>query len=305
MGELLRTVESESRWALGDGLGDTGILRGGGAGLAGRRVFGFDSASAEAFGAGQANLIVQGRFGASSAAGTGVVGFAQANLMVQARLGASSAGGGVVGFAGASTGFFSSFLPPHANIMHLLRPKVASTPCSPAGAVGFGAAMESLSCPTNFSRCSESFIVNGGSMVWIMVEGSGGLGVHVLVPGLVKPSSLVRPAVEMVLLLHVEMHDMPRGGSLSDSASTGELVFEADCNAEVRSDVLRSIPGFEEIFVNDDECWILRGAGRGVRPCSGGSSTSAGTSSSAAMVGGIVLGVDCIVLIPAASVLPM
>lgn len=139
-----------------------------------------------------------------------------------------------------------------------------------------------------------------------MVDGSGGLGVHALVPGLVRPPSLVRSAVEIVLLLQVEMHDMPRGGSLSEWSSTGELVFEADCSAVVRSDVLRSMVGFEilvkEVF---EECWIFRGAGRGVRPCSGGSSASAGTSSSAAMVGGIVLGVLCVVLVPAAPVLPM
>ena len=138
-----------------------------------------------------------------------------------------------------------------------------------------------------------------------MVEGSGGLGVHVLVPGLVKPPSLVKSAVEIVLLLHVEMHDMPRGGSLSEWSSIGELVFEADCSAVVRSEVLRSIAGFG-IFVNDpfEECWVFKGAGRGVRPCSGGSSTSAGTSSSAAMVGGLVLRVVCIVLIPASPLLP-
>lgn len=255
MGELLRTVESESRWALGDGFGDTGILRGGGAGLARRRgVLGFGSASTGAFGAGQANLMVQGRFAGSSAGAAGVAGFAQANLIVQARLGASSVEEGVVGFAGVSTGFFSSFLPPHANMIHRFRPNVASIPCSPAGVKGFGAATLSLSCPTNFSRCSEGFLMRGGSMVWIMVEGSGGLGVQVLVPGLVKPSSLVKPAVEMVLLLHVDMHDRPRGGSLSECSSTGELVFEADCNADVKSDVLRSMPGFEEILVNEDEC---------------------------------------------------
>jgi hypothetical protein len=167
MGELLRTVESESRWALGDGLGDTGVLRGGGAGLAGRRgAFGFESASVGAFGAGQANFMVQGRFAGSSAAGAGVAeGFAQANLMVQARLGGSSAGGGVAGFACASAGFFSSFLPPQANMIHLLRPNVASTPCSPAGVEDLGAAMVSLSCPANFSRCSDGFCVKGGSMV--------------------------------------------------------------------------------------------------------------------------------------------
>jgi hypothetical protein len=88
-----------------------------------------------------------------------------------------------------------------------------------------------------------------------MVEGSGGLGVHVLVPGLVRPPSLVRSAVEMVLLLHVEMQDMPRGGSRSEWSSTGELVFEADCKAVVKSDVLRSIAGLE-ILVKDvlEEC---------------------------------------------------
>lgn len=138
-----------------------------------------------------------------------------------------------------------------------------------------------------------------------MVEGSGGLGVHVLVPGLVKPPSLVKSAVEMVLLLHVEMHDMPRGGSLSEWSSTGELVLEADCNADVNRDVLRSMAGFE-ILAKDacEECWIFRGAGRGVRPCSGGSSTSAGTSSSAAMVGSVVLGFVCKVLIPTPPLLP-
>lgn len=83
-------------------------------------------------------------------------------------------------------------------------------------------------------------------------------------------------------------------------------MLEADCRAEVKSDVLRSIVGFE-ILVKDafDECWVCRGDGRGVRPCSGGSSTSAGTSSSAAMVGGVVLGVVCVVFMPAAPVLPM
>ena len=93
--------------------------------------------------------------------------------------------------------------------------------------------------------------------MWIMVEGSGGLGVHVLVPGLVKPPSLVKSAVEMVLLLHVEMHDMPRGGSLSEWSSTGELVLEADCNADVNRDVLRSMAGFA-ILANDacEACWI-------------------------------------------------
>lgn len=236
MGELLRTVESESRWALIDGFGDEGILRAAGAGLAARRgAFGFEGASVETL------------------AG-------QANLMVQARLVGSAAGGGVVGFAGATTGFCSSFLPPHANMIHRFLPNVASTPCSPAGVVALGGALVSSSWPTRVIRCSDGFFVNGGSMVWIMVEGSGGLGVHVLVPGLVKPPSLVRSAVEMVLALHVEMHDRPRGGSRSEWSSTGELVFETDCSAVVKSDVLRSMVGFE-ILVKDPlgECWIFRG----------------------------------------------
>ena len=83
-------------------------------------------------------------------------------------------------------------------------------------------------------------------------------------------------------------------------------MFEADCNAEVSSEVLRSFAGLE-ILANDpaEECCIFKGAGRGVRPCSGGSSTSAGTSSSAAIVGGVVLGAVCMALIPAAPLLPM
>lgn len=98
---------------------------------------------------------------------------------------------------------------------------------------------------------------------------------------------------------------MPRGGSRSEWSSTGELVFEADCRAVVRSEVLRSIMGFEILVKDPLEEWrICTEACRGVHSCSGGSSTSAGTSSSAAIVGGIVLGVVCIVLIPAAPVLP-
>ena len=109
--------------------------------------------------AGQANLMVQARLGGSSAGG-GVVGFAHANLMVVVRLaGSSIAGGGVVGFAGAFSDFLSSFLPPHANIMHLFLPNVASTPCSPADAADLGAAIVSFSCPTKVILCSDGFFV--------------------------------------------------------------------------------------------------------------------------------------------------
>jgi hypothetical protein len=52
-----------------------------------------------------------------------------------------------------------------------------------------------------------------GTMLLNMAEGSGGLGVLVRVPGLVKPPSLVSSAVEALLLLPVEMQDMPRLGT--------------------------------------------------------------------------------------------
>jgi len=64
------------------------------------------------------------------------------------------------------------------------------------------------------------------------------------VPGLVKPPSLVRSVVPL-LLLHVEMHDMPRTGLASDRLSTGELVVDPDLRAEVSSDSLRSQTGFD------------------------------------------------------------
>jgi hypothetical protein len=139
----LRTVESESRWFLSDGFGDDGIRRGKGAGLAarGRGVLSFEGASVE---------ILVG----------------QANLMVQARLGVSSDAGGGVGFCASSTGFFSACLPPHANMMHLFLPNVASTPCSPVveGAVR-GTAMFSSSWRTNEMDRSNGFVVTGSIML--------------------------------------------------------------------------------------------------------------------------------------------
>jgi hypothetical protein len=68
-------------------------------------------------------------------------------------------------------------------------------------------------------------------------EGGGGLGVLVRDTGLVKPPSLVRSAVVMLVLLHVETMDIPRIGLLSDCSSTGELVFELACSALVSREV--------------------------------------------------------------------
>lgn len=117
-----------------------------------------------------------------------------------------------------------------------------------------------------------------------IAEGRGGLGVLVRVPGLVKPPSLVNSAVVPLVLLQVETHDMPRRGLCSDFSSTGELAFEFDFSAEVRSDSFRSRMGVDLVKDVVEE-WSFKGAGRGVRAGSGGSSTSATTSSSAVIAG--------------------
>lgn len=125
-------------------------------------------------------------------------------------------------------------------------------------------------------------------ILWNIVEGSGGLGVVVRVPGLVKPPSLVSSAVvQLLVLLHVDTHDMPRTGLLSDWSSIGELVLEFDLSALVKSDSLRSTVGLD---LAKEESLGARGAGRGVRDGSGGSSRSATTSSSELMAGNDVLG---------------
>jgi hypothetical protein len=92
-----------------------------------------------------------------------------------------------------------------------------------------------------------------GNMAWKAAEGRGGLGVQGRVPGLVKPPSLVRSAVPL-LLLHVETHDMPRTGLASEWSSTGELALEPDLSAEVRSDAFRSITGFDLLKDAEEEC---------------------------------------------------
>jgi hypothetical protein len=95
--------------------------------------------------------------------------------------------------------------------------------------------------------------LNVGNMLWNAAEGSGGLGVQGRVPGLVKPPSLVRSAVPL-LLLHVETHDMPRAGLASECSSTGEVVFEPDLSAEVSSDSFRSKRGFDLVKDVVEEC---------------------------------------------------
>ena len=99
---------------------------------------------------------------------------------------------------------------------------------------------------------SNGFLLKVGSM-WNGAEGRGGLGVQGRVPGLVKPPSLVRSAVPL-LLLHVETHDMPRTGLASECSSTGELALEPDLSAEVRSEALRSMTGFDLVKDVDEEC---------------------------------------------------
>lgn len=76
--------------------------------------------------------------------------------------------------------------------------------------------------------------------MWNVVEGNGGLGVLVRVPGLVKPPSLVSSVVDVVLLLlQVEAQESPLDNVLdSVRSSVGELALE-DCNALVKSDSLR------------------------------------------------------------------
>jgi hypothetical protein len=80
-------------------------------------------------------------------------------------------------------------------------------------------------------------------------------------------------------------------GLWSDCSSTGELAFELACNAVVKSDCCRSQRGFDLVNEVVEEYSSFKVAGREVRPCSGGSSTSAMTSSSDVMAGGAVLGI--------------
>jgi hypothetical protein len=74
-----------------------------------------------------------------------------------------------------------------------------------------------------------------------VVDGRGGLGVFVRVPGLVKSPSLVSSAVDAVLLLlHVEADDNPLDSVVDTGldSSTGDSGPE-EFNALVRSDSLR------------------------------------------------------------------
>ena len=270
IGDGLRTVESESRCDFGDTFGDPRNFCSSGAGLAARArrdLLALDGASVEIFD-GHANLIVQTRFG-----GSGIC------------------SGEGFGFAASSAGLGTSFRP-HANEIHRFRPKVASTTCSPGvvAAAFCNGPMISSSCRMIETGSSKGFLLKIGTMLRNVDKGSGGLGVLVLVPGLVRPPSLVSSAVEALLLLHVETHDIPRlGPEISARSSVGELVFE--CNALVKSDSLRAQRegvAFEKNALKDS--WSFRPEGRGVRSKSGGSSTSAKISSSAEMVDAVLVG---------------
>jgi hypothetical protein len=125
--------------------------------------------------------------------------------------------------------------------------------------------------------CSNGFFRKTGLKAWKEPDGSGGLGVLVLVPGLVRSPSLVSSAVDAALLsLQFEAQDNPRDRVDSGcSSARGDCV---ECKALVKSDSLRSFAG-GVVLVK-----VLEGirdtSGREVYCKSGGSSTSARISSS-------------------------
>jgi hypothetical protein len=146
--------------------------------------------------------------------------------------------------------------------MRLFLPRTASSFCSLSwGDVDLCIETRfSSSCETIDTGASCSFLLSVGNIPWKTAEGSGGLGVQGRVPGLVKPPSLVKSVIAL-LLLHVEIHDIPRTGLRSECSSTGEFTFEFDLRAEVRSDSLRSRIGFDFTKEDVDECRV-KGAGR-------------------------------------------
>jgi len=74
---------------------------------------------------------------------------------------------------------------------------------------------------------SKCLLPNIGAILWKREDGGGGLGVHVRAPGLVKPSSLVSSAVDVLVLLQVEVVDIPlRGDDEFEDSSTGDVLFE-------------------------------------------------------------------------------
>lgn len=181
--------------------------------------------------------------------------------------------------------------------MHRLRPRVASTPVSPAvGAAGvFWRGPICSSSPEKMeSGCLNTSFSKAGTTLRKVAGGRGGLGVLVRVPGLVKPPSLVSSAVEALLLLHVETHDIPRLRFFSSgSSSIGEVAFE--CRAEVRSDSFCWQRGMYLEKEALKESWSFRMEGRGVRSKSGGSSTSANNSSSRDTASVLFVAVFCMV----------
>ena len=216
----MRTVESEPRCNFWEGFGDPRSLSATGAGLAGRTMRGLlplEGPTVEIL-VGHANLIVQVRFG--GAIGCSVVDF---GLDAGGDLGVS--------------------FRPQAKVMQRLRPRLASTVFSLKPEVGrcCRGPMFSSSCRIMETGWSKGVLLKIGAMLRNVVDGSGGLGVLVRVPGLVKPPSLVSSAVDAVLLLlHVEADDNPLDSVVDTGldSSTGDPGPE-EVKALVRSDSLR------------------------------------------------------------------
>jgi hypothetical protein len=177
-------------------------------------------------------------------------------------------------------------LGPQAKVMQRLRPRLASTVVSEPGIEAFWkGGMFSSSCRTiETGPWWKLFLLKIGTILAKVEEGGGGLGVLVRVPGLVQPPSLVSSAIDVVLVvLQVEADDSPRRKAVvSANSSVGE--GSGECNADVNRDVLRSLDAgavFSNAFLNEICRTIWE---RETLEWSGGSSTSATTSSSSEYV---------------------
>jgi len=164
-----------------------------------------------------------------------------ANLIVQARFG-GAVGCSVVDFGLDAGGDLEVSFRPQAKVMQRLRPRLASTAFSLKSEVGrcCRGPMFSSSCRIMETGWSKGDLLIG-AMLRNVVDGSGGLGVLVRVPGLVKPPSLVSSAVDAVLLLlHVEANDNPLDSVLDSGldSPTGDPSPE-EFKAPVRSDSSR------------------------------------------------------------------
>ena len=163
-----------------------------------------------------------------------------ANLIVQARFG-GAVGCSVVDFGLDAGGDLGVSFRPQAKVMQRLRPRLASTAFSLKSEVGRCCRGPMFSsCRIMETGWSKSVLLKIGAMLGNVVDGSGGLGVLVRVPGVVKPPSLVSSAVDAVLLLlHVEADDNPLDSvDFGLDSSTGDPDPE-EFKALVRSDSLR------------------------------------------------------------------